>query len=81
MKTSQILLDAHKAIARRERKELNGVRPNTTKKAKDSLPCPFCGSQPELTTFDDSSQLIGCVNWRCGAYLHRMPPHYWEKRI
>lgn len=80
MKISKILLNAHQTIARNERKELRNVRPNGTKIAKESLPCPFCGSFPELTTFEDGSQLIGCVNWRCGGYLNRMPPHYWEKR-
>lgn len=80
MKTSKILLDAHRNIAKHERKKLNDLRPNSTKASKDSLQCPFCGTLPELTTFDDGSQLIGCVNWRCGGYLHRMPPHYWGKR-
>ncbi len=81
MKTSKSLLNAHQVIAKQQRKELSKVRPNSHKISDDSLPCPFCGTKPELTTFDDGSQLTGCVNWRCGGYLHRMPPHYWKKRV
>jgi hypothetical protein len=40
-------------------------------------PCPFCGGQPELLTFEDSPNFLCCEN---GHNTVCMEPGEWERR-